>query len=761
MNTRTLCAAAVLAVQAVSPVLLQATGVSAVSAATDLPVAVSEPDSLADVNLPSVEIVASRATRKTPIAFTNVTKAELAKANDGRDVPYLLSATPSVITTSDAGGGMGYTSMRVRGTDGTRINVTVNGVPINNPESHRVYWVNMPDLASSLKDVQVQRGAGTSTNGAAAFGASVNMLTDLPSDESYAELSGAYGSFNSHRESIRVGSGLLRNHWSFDARISHLGSDGYIDRATSDLWSYFAQAAYRSASTIIRLVAFGGKEETYMAWDYASKEEMEKYGRRYNPCGLYIDDNGERVFYPEQKDRYAQHHFQLLLYQRLTDALRLNVALHYTKDLGYYTQMKTGRSLVEYGLQPYIGSDGDVVKKSDLIREKYLDNKFGGGTFTLSYNGGRFNALLGGGVNRFTGDHYGLVTWVRNYIGPINPDQRYYDFTGRKTDGNLFVRGNFDIANGLSLFADMQLRRIHYTIGGDADYWDYELNAPAHVDFRRDWTFFNPKAGVNFEKGAHRAFASWSVAHKEPTADNFVNAKPHEYPSAERLFDYEAGYSFSHRLFSLGLNLYYMDYRDQLVLTGQLSDTGNPQSTNVRSSYRMGIEFQSMLKPVGWFDWQLNFTLSRNRIRDFVEVLYEDEYTNPIAIDCGDTPIAFSPDFTAHNSFNFSVAGFDASLQTNYVGRQFMNNARSAEAELPSYCTSNLHLGYTFRNLLSIKQMRVGFSIYNLFNKKYFNNGYAGAGYTVGADGRPEIYRYAGYSAQATTNVMATLNLQF
>lgn len=738
-------------------------GESAVAAASkDLNTRVAaDPASTRGVHLPSVEVIANRATAKTPVAFTNISKTQLSRENDGRDVPYLLQMTPSLVATSDAGAGMGYTSMRVRGTDGTRINVTINGVPINNPESHRVYWVNMPDLASSLNSVQVQRGAGTSTNGAAAFGASINMLTDLPSDDGYAELAGAYGSYGSHRESIRVGSGLLKDHWSFDARISHLGSDGYIDRASVDLWSYFGQAAYRSANTTVRLVAFGGKEETYMAWDYASLEDMERYGRRYNPCGLYTDDDGNPAFYPDQKDHYTQHHFQLLLYQRLTDNLRLNVGLHYTKDFGYYTQLKTERSLIEYGLEPYLNSEEVLIKKSDLVRDKYLANRFGGGTFSLNYRQGRVNATLGGAVNRFHGDHYGNVTWVRNYIGPINPDQRYYDFIGRKTDANIYGRATVDISRTLSAFADLQYRHIHYTIDGDADYWDYSINAPAPLAFARNWDFFNPKAGVNFESGAHRAFASWSVAHKEPTSDNFTNARPHEYPRAERLFDYEAGYTFSHSLFSLGLNLYYMDYKDQLVLTGQLSDTGNPQSTNVDRSYRMGIELQGALQPLKWFDWQWGLTLSRNRIRNFIEVIYEEEYANPIFIDCGDTPIAFSPDVTFNNAFNFHVAGFDASLQSQYVGKQYMNNARSEAALLKAYFVSNLHLGYTFRGLLGMKSLRVGLSVNNIFNEKYCNNGYAGAGYSVGPDGKKEIYRYAGYAAQAPTNVMATLTARF
>ena len=304
-----------------------------------LPSLAQDADTLS-VNLRQVEVVSNRATEKTPVAFTNVTKKELTAANDGRDIPYLLQSTPSVITTSDAGAGMGYTSIRVRGTDGSRINVTANGIPINDAESHRVYWVNMPDLASSLRDVQIQRGAGTSTNGAGAFGASINMATDAPSTEQYAELSGAYGMYNTNRETLRVGSGLLGGHWSFDARISHMGSDGYIERASSQLWSYFGQAAYRNTNTHLRLLAFGGKEETYMAWDYASKEQMEEFGRRYNPCGEYIDSEGNRAYYADQKDNFIQHHFQLLLAQRLGDFFRLNAALHYTKDRGYYNQYK-------------------------------------------------------------------------------------------------------------------------------------------------------------------------------------------------------------------------------------------------------------------------------------------------------------------------------------------------------------------------------------------------------------------------------------
>ena len=738
------------------PALLVSGGVCPVSAAI---VADEESDSL-NLVLNQVEIVANRATAKTPIAFTNVTKRELVKNNDGRDMTYLLQMTPSVTTTSDAGGGVGYTSMRIRGTDGSRINVTANGVPINNPESHNVYWVNMPDLASSLGDVQIQRGAGTSTNGAGAFGASVNMITDAPSEDPYAELSGAYGAYNTNRQALRVGSGLLGELWSFDARISHLGSDGYIDRATSELWSYFGQAAYSGYNTKVRLLAFGGKEKTYMAWDYASNEQMKEFGRRYNPCGEYTDKDGNVAYYPDQYDNYIQHHFQLLLNQRLGEFFHLNATLHYTCDDGYYDQYKTNRTLEEYGLVPFVDADGATIKKSDLIRLKNNVNHFGGGQLNVNYVRDGWNVVLGGAATDFKGHHFGQVKWVRNYVGPIDPLQKYYDNTGRKFDLNFFLRANYEINRQFSAYADMQYRHIHYTIKGASDNWDWNIAAPAVLDVDRRWNFFNPKLGLNYTSGSHRAFASWAVAQKEPTRDNFTDGDPAHRPESERLNDFEAGYTFNHKLFTLGVNLYYMLYKDQLVATGELSDTGNPISVNVPDSYRMGVELQAALRPCQWFDWQFNLTLSRNRIKNFVEYIYEDEWTNPISFALGDTPIAFSPDLIFSNAFNFNFHGADASLQSRYVGKQYMNNAKSEEARLDAYFVSDLHLGYTFKHLQGIKEMRLGLSVYNLFNKKYFNNGYAGAGYYVDG-GEKIIYRYAGYAAQAPTHVMATATLRF
>ena len=714
------------------------------------------------IALRGIEVAANRASETTPFAFSVVTAEQIEKSNDGRDIPFLLSMTPSLTATSDAGGGVGYSALRIRGTDASRINITANGVPINDGESHNVYWVNMPDLASSLRDIQIQRGVGTSTNGAGAFGASINMITAAPVPDAYAEFAGAYGSYNTNKQSLRVGSGLLGNHWTIDARISHIGSDGYIDRASSKLWSYLGQVAYSNAGTSLRLLAFGGKEETYMAWDYASREDMEKYGRRYNPCGEYTATNGAKAYYPDQKDYFTQHHFQLHLGQEITRHLRLTATLFYTKGDGHYDQYKTRRTLVEYGLAPFVDAEGNTIEKSDLIRLKFNDNDFVGGNATLNYTRGRLETVLGGGVNNFHGRHFGQIKWVRNYLGAIDPLQQYYNNTGNKFDANIYGRANVSLSREFSAFADLQYRHINYRIDGVSDNYDWNTGAMAALDIHRIYDFFNPKVGINFSDGRHhRAFASWSVAHKEPVRDNFTDGDRSHDPRPERLFDYELGYTYSPSLFTAGVNLYYMDYKDQLVLTGQLSDTGNPLSVNVPESYRMGIELQAALKPCKWFDWQLNATFSRNRIKNFVEYIYEDEWTNPITRELGTTTIAFSPSVLFNNAFNFHWRGLDASLQSHYVSRQFLSNAQSREQMLDAYFVSDLNLGYSFGSVLGLRELRLGLSVYNIFNEKYENNGYAGAGYTVGENGEKTIYRYAGYAAQAPTNVLATVTVKF
>lgn len=722
-----------------------------------------ETDSLRTVELDDVNIMSTRATKTTPVAFTNISGEQIEKVNFGQDLPYLLSMTPSAITTSDAGGGIGYTTLRVRGVDATRINVTANGIPINDAESHSVFWVNLPDLASSVKDIQVQRGAGTSTNGAGAFGASVNLQTGHSSLKPYAEFSGSYGSFNTHKETVKVGTGLIGDHWTFDARLSNISTDGYIDRASVGLNSYYLQGAYYTDNTSVKLITFAGKERTYHAWNYASKEEMAEYGRKYNSCGyMYTDENGVAHYYDDQTDNYVQKNWQLLVNHTFSPAWNLNVGLHYTKGDGYYQEYKDGRTLVEYALQPFM-QDGALVDESDLVRKKAMDNHFGGGVFSLNYKDERLNASLGGALNRYEGDHFGKVLWVKNYAGMLSPDHEYYRNVGTKTDGNVYLKADYSLTDNLNAYADLQYRHIDYTIEGNNDKWNSVTNdGLQRLDIDDTFDFFNPKFGLSWQINDHnRVFGSFSVAQKEPTRNNYTDGKLLEHPKAERLLDYELGYVFANKWLNIGANLYYMDYKDQLVLTGELNEIGEPVAANVPESYRMGVELMAGVKLDCGFTWDINATLSKNRVKDFTETLYEDEWVGgeQWITKKGDTHIAFSPDFILNNQFGYNYKGFSASLQSQYVSKQYMSNADCENHVLDAYFVSNLNLAYTFK-LPSLKSVTVGCTVYNLFNEEYENNGYAGSGFYYDGDQRVR-YDYAGYAAQAGTNFLAHLTLKF
>ncbi|WP_300851728.1 TonB-dependent receptor, partial [uncultured Bacteroides sp.] len=604
-----------------------------------------EKDSLQTVGLQEVEVIATRATAHTPVAYTNLSKEQLKKANTGVDMPYLLTFTPSVLTTSDAGAGIGYTSIRVRGTDATRINVTTNGIPMNDAESHSIFWVNTPDFASSLQDVQIQRGAGTSTNGAGAFGASINMQTQGISPTPYAEFSGSYGSFNTHKETVKAGTGIINGHWGFDARLSNVSSDGYIDRASVGLNAYFLQGGYYTDNTSIRLITFANKERTYHAWNYASKEEMEQYGRRYNSCGLmYEDEKGVQHFYEDQTDNYIQKHYQLLLNHRFNSQWNMNIGLHYTKGDGYYQEYKTRRTLVEYGLSPFVFDDKEVTK-SDLVRKKAMDNKFGGGIFSFTYKGDRLQATLGGALNRYDGDHFGRVLWVKSYVGDLNPDTDYYFNNATKNDGNIYLKANYELAKGVNAYMDLQYRHICYKIDGTNDKYNWLASEMQRLDIHENFGFFNPKAGLSWQINPHhRLFVSFSEAQKEPTRNNYTDGRFDEHPKPERLLDYELGYTFAGKTFQAGANLYYMDYKDQLVLTGELNEIGEAMASNVPDSYRMGVELMANLRLPCGFTWNINATLSKNRVKNFTETLFENEEagTEAWVINHGNTPLSFS-----------------------------------------------------------------------------------------------------------------------
>jgi len=736
-------------------------------------------DTLRHVDLEEVQVIGTRATAHTPVAFVNVDKETIRKQNAGLDIPFLLTMTPSVLTTTDAGSGIGYTTIRVRGTDATRINVTANGIPMNDAESHSIFWVNTPDLASSLKDMQIQRGAGTSTNGAGAFGGSINMQTENSAAVPYAEVSGSYGSFRTQKETVKVGSGLLRDRWAFDMRLSHIRSDGYRDRASAKLKSYFVQAGYYGDKTTVKLITFSGKEETYHAWDGIPKE-MLKTDRTYNPNGEIKDEDGEVVgFYDDQLDVYRQTHYQLLFSHIFNPVLNLNIAFHYTDGEGYYQEYKNKRTLKEYGLEPYQDAAGNWMKKSDLVRRKNVDSDFGGMVFSLNYQTEKLQASIGGGINKYVNDHDGNVLWVKNYIGELAPDHKFYENTGEKVDGNIYGRIDYEFLRGVNLYADLQYRYINYTIEGANDKWDWNASCMQPLALDETFHFFNPKAGIFWQiSDKSTAYASLAVAQKEPTRNNYTDGFFTRLPKAEKLLDYELGYSFRSRWFTGGVNLYYMDYKDQLVLTGQLNEIGEAVSANVKESYRAGMELSVGARFTDWLRWDVNATWSRNRIKHYTEYLSDvdadwneiynaDGTISQTADYLGSTPISFSPDFMLNSLLAFQYKGLDASLQSQYVSRQYLNNSGDDACTLDAYFVSNLNVSYTFK-LPGMKSVSVGVSVYNLFDEEYESNGYASrtavypsAGGTKPAGAKPSVVPYAAYYPNAGINALVHLTFRF
>ena len=719
------------------------------------------------VRLQNVEVTATRATKSTPVAFTNVSKQQIAELNHGKDIPFLISSTPSVLTTSDAGAGIGYSAMRVRGTDATRINVTANDIPMNDAESHSIFWVNTPDFASSLEDIQIQRGVGTSTNGAGAFGASVNMRTQRFSMNPYAEMSGTYGSFNTNKETFKVGSGLIGGHWNFDARFSHIASDGYRDRASSKLHSYFAQAGYFGGQTSVRFITFGGKECTYHAWDGISKADLTD-NRKYNPNGEIKRDGKVIGFYDDQTDNYRQTHYQLIWDQGIGANWHWNLGLHYTDGFGYYQEYKNARTLKEYGLEPFMVGD-NKVKKSSLVRKKNVDSGFGGAVFSLNFAKGSLNTTFGGSFNSYANDHYGNVIWVENYLLPLDPSHEYYRNKGKKNDFTIYWKASNTLWQSLRLYADMQYRHIGYKITGDNDKWDWTAS-PEHLqvlNVDEKFDFFNPKVGLIYDFNKHNtAYASFSVAQKEPTRNNYTDGLFTVHPKAEKLFDWEAGYTFSSDRFTAGVNFYYMKYKDQLVLNGKLNEIGEAMAENVPDSYRMGVELQAGVKITEWLRWDLNGTFSRNRIKDYVGYVsnyeastWNDLYTQT-AVEKGNTTIAMSPSFIGNSVIAFTLKGFSAQFTSQYVSRQYLDNFENKEDSLDPYFVSHLNLAYTFK-LPHVKAITVGCTVYNIFNEKYENNGYSQTCALVSADGSYKLSSDPRFYPMAGTNVLAHLTFSF
>lgn len=682
--------------------------------------------------------------------------------NTGQGLPYLLAQTPSLLFTSDDGLGVGYSYFRIRGTDQTRINMTVNGVPLNDGESQDVFWVNITDLASSLSSVNIQRGVGTSTNGTS-FGAALNMSTQPESVSSpgsqetakpHVELQFNGGSYCTFREMIKADVPLPR-HWHLAARLSKLNSDGYLYRAKSDLFSYHTSLGYYGDNTTVTFNAFGGMEKTYMAWDGVSADDLQT-DRRYNPAGAYYDAEGNLLYYPNQNDNYRQQHFQLHLSQRISPQWKFRAALHYTHGNGYYEQMKADKKYSSYGLENYVDGEGNTVKRSNFVRQKHLHNHFYGGLFSFDFRSEPADLSVGAASNQYLGNHWGLIT-DHSYASVTNHE--FYRSTADKFNANVYAKTNWRVINKarrtLTLYADLQYIYIYYNLAGLND----EDLQPLYAT--RQYHFFNPKAGITYSDHNHLAYFNFAIAHREPPRKNFTDAGPNDIPEAERLYDYELGYSYNSGNFSAGVNLYFMYYRNQLVLTGKYSDTGAYLTRNVPRSYRAGIELTGRWHPVEWFEWNAALTLSRNRILNYTDwVTTYDMSWNELPqqeVNFGDVPISFSPAVTFANTFSFSYAGFRADILTQAVSKQYLDNTFSEEAILKPYTVTNLTLSYA----LPLPERWPGISVMaqanNIFNTSYESNG--GSWMCMFTDG--SRYYTPWYYAQAGINVHAGVKVFF
>ena len=646
-------------------------------------------DSLEVQNLEEVIVSSVRVKDNIPIAFNNVSKEEISKRNLGQDIPILLNFLPNVVTTSDAGAGIGYTGIRIRGVNSQSTNVTINGIPYNDAESLGTFWVDLPDFSSSVENLQVQRGIGTSVNGSSAFGASINILTDKISQNPYFESANTIGSFNTVKNNFRFSTGLLNETIEFSGRLSKIDSDGYIDRASSDLKSYFLQLSYKKNKTLLKFLNFGGHEITYQAWNGIDLQTLEN-NRTYNPSGLYYDLNGEERFHENEVDNYKQDHFQFHWTQSFSENLSSNLGLNLTNGRGYYEQYNENGS-------------------EDFITRKWLDNQFYVINYTLNYLKNNNNIIFGSTYSEYDGDHFGETIWSQN-SGDIEFTDLFYNGNGLKKDFSNFIKSIYQISNDVSIYADLQLRNIDYQTSGSTSNIDQLV-----VD--KKYSFFNPKAGLNYDiNQKNKIYFSLSKAHREPTRSDFennINIQP------EELIDYELGWKYNAEKFFFNSNLYYMGYKNQLVLTGALDDVGSPIRENSGKSYRTGIELESVYKATNKLNISANISFSENKNVD-----YKTNY-NGVITDWGDTDISFSPNVISSAGIQFSASqDLTFTLLNKFVGNQYMSNTESNISKLSSYSTTDLNILYTIKNSAYFSEIIVTAMINNIFNKEYVSNGY-------------------------------------
>ena len=688
--------------------------------------------------LEPVEVKATRAGANSPFTKTNISKKEIEKMNLGHDLPFILNQTPSVVVNSDAGNGVGYTGIRIRGSDASRINVTLNGVPFNDAESQGNFFVDLPDFSSSVGSIQVQRGVGTSSNGAGAFGASLNISTNEAILKPYVEFNNSYGSFNTWKNTIKVGSGLVGDHFTTDFRLSRINSDGYIDRASTELKSFYFSTAYFGKTNSLRFNLFSGKEKTYQAWYGVSEGDL-KTNRTINYAGM--ERPGEP--YDDETDNYKQDHYQLFYNQQLTSRINFNTGLFYIKGKGYYEQYKADQAYADYGLpEPVHGAD--IITNTDLVRQLWLDNDFFGNIFSFHYKDNVSQFTLGGGWNRYEGKHYGDVVWAEK--GLALPG-RWYDLDADKNDFSIYFKEQTKIGSLVSIFYDLQYRRVKYNI--------YGFRYNPELTIKSKYNFFNPKAGLSFQKNEWSGYLSYSRGQKEPNRDDF-EAGLDQQPKAERLNDFESGIEKKTNKYSIGITGYYMHYNDQLVLTGRINDVGAYTRTNIPQSYRAGIELVAAGEITSWLKATGNFSVSKNKVVDFIE--YIDDYDNggQQTKQYSSTDIAFSPNLVGGAVISFiPVKNAELSFIGKYVGKQYLDNTQDENRKLDAFYTQDARLIYTI-NKGCLKELNIILQANNLFNKMYEPNGYTFS-YYYGGSLTTENY----YFPMAGMNFMIGVNMKF
>ena len=688
--------------------------------------------------LDEVIVQSVRVKYSSPISHSNISKSEMSSRNLGQDLPVLLNFLPSVVTTSDAGAGIGYTGIRIRGVSPQSTNITINGIPFNDPESHGTFWVNLPDFTSSIESLQVQRGVGTSTNGSGAFGASINILTDAISKNPYAQISNSIGSYNTLKHTVKFSTGQLNDSFELSGRLSKIDSDGYIDRAYSDLKSYFIQGTYNKGNTLIKALTFGGHEKTYQSWDGVSNDQLLE-NRRQNP-----------LTYENEIDNYKQDHYQLHWNQKLNEKWSTNLGLNYTYGRGYFEQYREADSVDTYGgiVDSDTDQNGNLTGTTDLIRRRWLDNNFYVLNASTNYNSSKLNLMFNTSYSTYSGDHFGEVIWARNFSKGSSIRDRYYNGNGKKTDFSLFAKGSLILNNAFEFYADFQLRNINYkTTGYTSDLVNMLLD--------ESYSFFNPKFGLSYKLSPQSmVYGSYSRANREPSRSDFEsneNIKP------EQLNDFEIGWRFRKDGLSLNINTYYMLYNEQLVLTGELDDVGSPIRTNSGSSYRMGIEAEARIKLSEFFLMNTNVTLSSNKNKQTLS-----KFDGKI-VDFGKTNISFSPDFIASNTIVFSPKdNLDISFLSKYVGKQYMGNIDADNSILDSYFVNDLNFNYKINPNKTFKEIIISGLINNVLDKEYVSNGYY---YTYddtwSVPGQTKTMDGAGYYPQATRNFLIGITLKF